>query len=210
MSPANLANSTHARTWAIPSPSDRYAYIDKIQLWLKRPLPAKDIEWLQGQCGSMRVYNERARFDWFYRQRLQLNQPTRDALQSLSTLKDTLLNSLEVSPDLIFNSEEERVDAYDFVSRYLVKKHHRKQEVGFYTDKNGSTRYSSRRRKVPNNLAIYGDRACRLTGEVYCLHFDWRMKGASALHRQGTASAMFCNSIIGNFGRRGCCYLMSI
>ena len=117
-------------------------------------------------------------------QRLQLKQPSREALQSLSTLDGAVLNSIELSLDWVFDDASSRNDAYDFVCRYHVKKYHRDQGIRFV---GGVTRYSGPR-KSPNVLAIYRDRASKVTGEVYCVHFDWRIKGAPALRRAGIAS----------------------
>jgi hypothetical protein len=51
----------------------------------------------------------------------------------------------------------------------------------------GVTRYTGPR-KAPNVLAIYRDRPSKVTGEIYCVHFDWRIKGVPALRRAGIIS----------------------
>ena len=157
-------------------PSDIYAYVDKAQVWLKQPLSKTDLKWLRQQCGQggLHVVGQQPRFDRSLKQRLQLYQPSTEAIQSLST-KDHYLNYLELSLDWVFHSEEERDQAYEFVSRYHVKKWHGKQEVKF-AGTGKVTRYTGPRR-APNVMVTYRDHHSKVTGEVYCVHFDWRVRG---------------------------------
>jgi hypothetical protein len=47
--------------------------------------------------------------------------------------------------------------------------------------------YSGQRR-APNVFVIYPDRPSKVTGEVHCLHGEWRVNGRTALHRAGIQS----------------------
>ena len=49
------------------------------------------------------------------------------------------------------------------------------------------TRYRS---KAPNVFVVYRDRQSKSGAEGYCLHLEWRIKGASAFRRAGFASVM--------------------
>jgi hypothetical protein len=168
------------------NPSDRYAYFDVVQVWLQEHLPGSKLRWLRSQCGSggLHVLNKPMRFNHSYKQRLQLHQPSREALHSIATLNAVHLNGMELSLDWTFDDEADRDDAFELVCRYHVKKHHRDQGVRFVR---GVTRYTGPR-QAPNVLATYRDKPSKVTGEVYCVHFDWRMKGAAVLHRAGINS----------------------
>jgi hypothetical protein len=60
-----------------------------------------------------------------------------------------------------------------------VKKYHRGEHGIPFVKK---TRYTSKR-SVPNVLATYSDKECRITGEPFCVHLEWRLKGSIALRR---------------------------
>ena len=165
------------------NPSEIFSYCDAIQFWLKHPLPRQELAWLYSQCGSMHVHNQPALFDWSYQQRLQIRQPTEEALQSLSTLNDPYLNRVELSLDWTFPTEPERDAAYECVCQRHIKKWHGRQRINF--DK--TTRYTGPP-GARNLMALYPDRPCRVDGEVFCVHLDWRIKGASAVSAAGIAS----------------------
>ena len=165
------------------NPSDIFSYCDAIQIWLKHPLPRKDLTWLRSKCGSIHVHDQPARFDWSYQQRLQLRQPTHAALQSLSTLNELYLNRVELSLDWTFANEPERDAAYQLVCLHHVKKWHGQQHIGFKK----LTRYTGPP-GARNLMALYPDKACRITGEVFCVHLDWRIKGPGAVRAAGVSS----------------------
>lgn len=171
------------------NPSGIYAYVDVVAVWLKAPVFGSDLAWLKSQCGQggIRVRKGPARFDWSYRQRLQISQPTQQALEWLAKRGDVLLNYVEISLDWIFDQEADRIAAYEFVCRHFVKKHHREQGIRFYAGKQGVTRYTARR-WAPNVVAIYDDRPSKVTDEIDCVHFDWRSFGIGALRRLGIES----------------------
>jgi|SRR5215211_2775180 len=152
--------------------------------WLRRPLNAAERDFLTEHCGGEPYFGSKPmRFDRRWRQRIGLPQPDTAALQFLAQRDGVLLNYLEIALDLIFRSEVDRDDAFDFVDRHHVKKYHR-DRVRFVK---GTTRYTDRR-GAPNNLVTYSGRHSKLTGEVACLHFDWRITGAVALRRAGIES----------------------
>src|SRR4051794_27422526 len=171
-----------------PRPKAVYWYIDSLQLWLTKPLSSGQFRSLRSKCGSVHVWNGPAPWPSSYVQRLQLGQPSLEALQFLSgIIRDAHLNAVEIALDWVFEDEEALDDAFEFACRHHVKHHHRDQGVRFYPGKKGRTRYSGPR-NAPNVLAIYADRPCRITGEFHCLHFDWRIKGSAALRRAGISS----------------------
>jgi hypothetical protein len=170
------------------SPSGIHSYVDKIQLWLKRPLSAAKLNHLRSLCGTpdrvrtrhypVHVRNEPKRWDRSFKQRLQLRQPTRDALDFVATLDGVLVNIVEIALDWTFNRWYHRDDARDLADRWLVTRHHRDQGIRFVK----RTRYTAGR-PAPNNLVTYSDRPSKATGELYCVHVEWRINGVRAFSR---------------------------
>lgn len=166
----------HGERFAALHPSGRYAFVDKLQFWTKTPLAPNQIATLQSQCGG-KVYaaNERARFGGRFVQRVQMCQPQPEALAWVNSSEGLRINYAEIALDFVFDSEEELQAAHDLICRLHWKRHHGKQQVTFVED---STRYSGQR-KAANVLVTYADKPCRITGEVFCLHIEWRMRGKS-------------------------------
>jgi hypothetical protein len=160
------------------------AFIDRATLWLINPLSKEQLKALRQRCGFRKLHVSRRKPfpHWPYEQRLQICQPKRDVLEIFLHRNDVLLNYVEIALDLTFDSEDERDEAYKFICQHIVKDHHRDQKVKF-VGKEGATRYSAPRNS-PNVLVIYRDRASKVTGEVFCVHVEWRIKGRPALKRQ--------------------------
>jgi hypothetical protein len=164
-------------------PAAIIAYIDSIQIWLKRPLRRSQQHWLESVCdGPCEFKLEAKQWQRDYVQRIQLRRPQPTALEFLSQ-HDALLNYVELALDWTFDCEAEKAKALAFVDLHLVKRWHGNQQVHYYE----TTRYTAERRSA-NNLVIYADRHCRITGEVDCLHFEWRMRRAQTLQRAGLAT----------------------
>jgi hypothetical protein len=177
---------TLSRLAARINPPSIYAFVDRVQLWLPRPLPRNQMSWLARKSGGpIHVEDRPMRFNPYLTQRLQIYQPSWHALQSLATLDCVLLNYVEISLDWIFHHEVDRNEAYWFACWHHIKQRHREQLVKIIGP-SGTSRYSGPRR-APNVLAVYCDRPSKITGEL-CCHFDWRIKGVNALRRAGIAS----------------------
>jgi hypothetical protein len=164
-------------------PVDKTSYVDGLQLWLKDPLPRIQLEWLATQCDSIDVRQQLKRWDRAYRVRLQMRRPNHEALQWLATLTGVLMNYAELSLDWTFDSEEARDAAHEFVRSHHVKRWHGEQRVTFHS----GTRYTAQRR-VPNKVVSYADQPSRITGEIHCVHVEWRLNGARTLRRAGIAT----------------------
>lgn len=167
-------------------PAGIYAFFDKIQVWLKQPLSPAQINWVRCQCGTggLHVRNRTASFDHRYRQRLQLYQPNGQVLKWLAKRNEVHLNFAEFSLDWTFNNQSDCDDAWEFICKYQVKKHHRNHGIRFVK---GVTRYTGPR-NAPNVLAIYYDLPSKASGEIHCVHFDWRINRVAALRRAGYSS----------------------
>jgi len=79
-------------------------YFDKIQFWIRKPLDTKARALLKRACGQggIHIDNRPARFGRGYRQRIELRQPTKKALQWLAERDDVLINRAEIALDLVF------------------------------------------------------------------------------------------------------------
>jgi hypothetical protein len=164
----------------ISAPADKTSYVDGLQLWLKEPLPRIQLEWVAARCDSIDVRRQSKRWDPAYQMRLQMRRPRREALQWLATLTGVLMNYAEIGLDWTFTTEEERDAAHEFVINHHIKRWHGDQRVTFHK----GTRYTANRR-VPNKLVSYADRPSRMTGEIHCVHVEWRLNGARTLRRAG-------------------------
>jgi hypothetical protein len=113
---------------ALPEPIGIYPYFDKIQFWVRKPLDQKAIGWLGKQCGQGGIHTENrpARFNRRYRQRIELRQPTKKALQWLVSRDDALINRGEIAFDLVFKYRAERDEAWEFLHQHLIRRWHAK------------------------------------------------------------------------------------
>jgi hypothetical protein len=117
-----------------------------------------------------------------YRQRLTLHRPTQVELEWLATLPDTMLTRVDAALDHTFGDACELLTAQDTVDRCLIMKWHR-----HHIWQEDNTRYWAGPR-ARNVLLRYADRPCRVTGEEFCLHLEWRMMKADAVRQAGFMS----------------------
>ena len=166
-------------------PSDISAYIDCVHAWLPRRLSARELAWLAQHCGELHVPKWRKRWDRVgYQQYVDLKQPTDAALHYLHSIGNVLVNYVEFALDWTFNYEDERDAAWSFTDRHIVKRWHRHSQGIRYVK---GTRYTAGRHGN-SNLVSYADKPSRITGEVHCLHIEYRMR-LRALQRIGISSA---------------------
>jgi hypothetical protein len=165
-------------------PSRIDAFPDRVNLWLPKPLLFRDLDWLNTQCGGD-LYAHVGPKRWQrerYQQFLSLPQPTPAALQFLSECSDELLNYVEIALDWTFHDYEKNAHAADTANRYVIKRWHRdSQGIRFVA---GVTRYTGPR-TAATNLVSYNDRPSRITGEIYCTHTEFRLRGVLTLKRAG-------------------------
>jgi hypothetical protein len=167
----------------VPEPIARYAYIDQIQFWVIDPLNQHTLDLLKAECGKggLHVSNESARFNRRYRQRVQLRQPTENALRLLAQRNDVLINNVEITLDLVFKDWFEQERALAFLHQHLIRRWHRSHQPIHVKTKDGGIQYRfDARRSAPNKIALYPEDFTRVTGEPHCLHIEWRAKGVNA------------------------------
>ena len=167
-----------------------YRYFDRVGLWLKEPLTKSALTALRQGCGpgGLHVANGPAWFDPRYRQRLQLYQPTTEALHLLDRLDDdgVLLNCIEVTIDLIFADDYAPWQLDERFKNGFLQPWHGKMQVQSYPEG-----YTTRKppdegeRRTGHWYDWYGDRPCKLTGETACFHFEGRHEGVQFVRRIG-------------------------
>jgi hypothetical protein len=176
---------------------------------LKSPADASTLSKLRQHCGGGGLYFETkpAPFGQNYRQRIELKQPSIEALRWIAERGDVLVNRAEITLDYILDSLAALDDAQEFLHFHLIRRwHSKKQQVRLYRgsqerDSRGkrgaervheielaTTRYDAGRWSR-NGLVIYIDKHSRVTGELYCLHVEWRANGLRAVQAAGIKSA---------------------
>ena len=162
------------------------AYFDKIRFWPRQPLSDRKLAALERtNGGGLYVLPIPAGFDPRLRQWLQLHQPHREALRLLTTFGEYHLNYGELALDWIYADEKRKDEDKHWADLHLIRRYHRGEQEIIFVE--GETRYDARRRS-PNLTALYGDRASKITGELYCLHLEWRCNRANALRSLGIHS----------------------
>ena len=199
--PGEATLNTERRSATHPTPTGVYAYFDKIQFWVPTPLDRQILAQLRTQCGRGGLYAESgpARFNARFRQRIELRQPTDQALQWLARRDDAIINRAEITIDLVFNCLSDRDDAWECLHRHIVRRWHgKKQQIRAYRGGSqthslsdygglGDSRYDAGG-SAPNKIVFYREEHSRVTGEAYCLHLEWRLKGLTAVRRAGIES----------------------
>jgi hypothetical protein len=179
------------------NPSAIHPYFDAVRLWVREPYDSEALAQLRAQCGRGGIHPENgpARFDSRLRQRIDIRQPSADALRQLARRDDVLINKVEVALDYVFHSPVARDEAFEFLHRHMIRRWHgKKQEIRLYRrgmqgdDEGGvGTRYDAAR-GAPNMTALYRDEFSRVTGELNCVHLEWRLSGLRAVRNAGIES----------------------
>jgi hypothetical protein len=172
----------------LPRAQARYCYLDKLQIWLRTPLSAKQMRQIDRHCAVSYVENGDCWWDWHYTQKVQICRPDVSALRTLAALDDTaILNYIEIAVDFILRDEIE-VDHWldTFKNGFLHRWHDRRMCVeaysGGFSTRASPERGESRRGRWFN---YYADKPCRITGEVHCFHFEGKHCGVQFLRRIG-------------------------
>ena len=88
----------------LPQPIGVHGYFDKVQFWLRKPLDQRTIVRLRRQCGKGQLFaaDGPAPFGRGFCQRVELRQPSEEALRWLAQHNDALVNQAEFALDLVF------------------------------------------------------------------------------------------------------------
>jgi hypothetical protein len=181
----NFANITSSGS--LVKPKDVIPYFDKVVVWLLQPADKATIKELKKQCAHLHKGRKPARWNSHFRQRLEFKRPSPEALRWIASRNDALISQVEFALDYIFATWDDRDDAYDFLDQHLIRRWHgKKQPIVIYPGKN-QTRYDAPR-SARNKIVFYRQPHSRITGELYCLHTEWRSNGNKALEGIGSYS----------------------
>jgi hypothetical protein len=179
-------------------PTSKYAYYDRLIVWFRERLTREEILHFKSLCRSFVLYQNGQQIrkasvnfglqaalypDSSFKQSMWVYQPTLAALEWICARAESRLTYVEFALDWVFDDDDARNEAIQFLRAYHVKKYRRNQEVKFSRE----TRYSDKR-GAPNNFVCYPDKPSRITGEVYCVHLEWRITHAATLLRAGIHS----------------------
>lgn len=204
--PKAIAMTIISRPTTPIKPAAIYAYFDKIQFWVRTPLDRATLATLNQQCGRGGIFvgNRPAKFKGGFRQRIELRQPSSEALLSLARRDDVLINRAEIAIDYIYKRPAETEGAFEFLHRHFVRRWHgKKQKIKLVrgdrsnaanrraaevVDDVGAaeSRYDAGR--APNKIVFYSKPYSRVTGELNCLHLEWHLNGSRAVQRAGIKS----------------------
>jgi hypothetical protein len=182
---------------SLPKPIGKHSYFDKIQIWMREPLNQSTILRLGEQCGQggLFVVCRPARFDSGLRQRVELRQPSGWALRWLAQRNDVLINRAEIALDLVFKYRADAEEAWDFFHQHLARRWHRKgQEIRIFRSSPPDDHPGTRETRydaggwAPNGLVLYADDHSRITGELNCVHIEWRVRTLRAMRATGIES----------------------
>ena len=175
-------------------------YIDVLQVWLRDDLPEKHWRFLNAHSGSLwrgRHLGIKEPLCWApqWRHTVRLYQPHREAIQFLAEIDQVLITYLELAHDQIMTSPE-AVEAWLRLAReHFVQRWHGKRRTRIWA--NGNWRSGDldreilrdgkkiRQRKIGTVFQGYGDRPCKVTGEIDCGHLEAKVYGSSAIRRIG-------------------------
>ena len=166
-------------------------YFDHVQLWLATPLEPAQIQRLAHLCvgKAVHVSDRPMRFQPSWRQRLQLKQPTVAACRMLEKIGGPVkINHVELARDSAYSGNgytiNDRDDAFEALSGSWVRKWHRKQHGLRFAGEGNVTRYDAPR-TASTLTTMYEQDHCRTTGELNCLHLEWRVSTARACRSLG-------------------------
>lgn len=161
----------------------KYPYLDAVQVWLRRPLRFRKLLSLRRLCGSLNARTRPMQFHPEFRQRLRLRQPSEEAVRYLHKLMsgDDVINYVELALDLIVDDIDDAHALQEFFERHWVKKWPGKRRC----NRCEGTAYWSEHRWVRNAPVLYCDRPSKVTGEVHCVHLEWRTSSADAVRKLG-------------------------
>jgi hypothetical protein len=167
----------------LPQIVGRYGYADTVSCWLSRPLSDGQIGQLVANTGKRpKVTNELFDPSGRYVQRVELRQPNDIALDVLRRHHDPhlIVTRVHLALDLVTATTVVREALRNYLLKHLVQPWYRGD--GLITFEDTVYRYPSRRH---DQMVMYDDKPCRVTGEVDCVHLEWRAQRHRSAVRAG-------------------------
>jgi hypothetical protein len=159
-------------------------YFDRIRIWLREPLSQPDRKLIERHCGRLHV---RSVGFGCYRQKIEVYQPREIALRALERLsRDAIVEYLEVSCDLIMADPAQIERLLEAFKHGFLQPWHRSKGVQSYPSGFSTRRFPKRgQRRGGFWFQWYGDKPCKLTGELNCFHFEGKYEGRQFVKRLG-------------------------
>lgn len=195
---------TPAAFLAALNPSDVYPYCHSMRQLRKRPLTPSAQAYIRENCDSLSVHrhgqlvsDKRGRFHqvniYPFRERLQVVGPNPEVYKFLASLDDRipdstgklpehdlrppLITCLEITLDIILSDEKVLRTAFDALKRCFVQRWNGKHETVEF----GNGGMSTGRRWPGRYFTAYISKPSPVTGEVDCLHLEYRICSARAV-----------------------------
>jgi hypothetical protein len=186
-----VAANTHAVavtvTGILDQPLRAFAYFDTVHGWLKQPLSLRQQTRLRRDCPDLWCDTCVAWFDYRYRQRLQLPQPSTATLKTLTEYSgDTaLLNYGEFALDLLPPDRSTLNDLVAALFNSFAQRWHLGKQIKWYPAGFTTRPFEPDRPKRGYWFHGYWDEPCRIDGHKHCVHMQGRVQGAALLRRFG-------------------------
>jgi hypothetical protein len=173
-----------------PQAPEPLFYFDVVQTWFDEPLQPGRLRQLRRQCANL--YDRDGSLEPMpYNQDLiycvQARQPTTAYLETLLKLEATMpiwINYAELARDECWPSRGVLVNVKEYRDGHELRLWHPKAEQTVsYDDEFGNTYDASR--KKPRLLTRYMEEHSRITGELDCLHTEFRLMGKQSCERAG-------------------------
>ena len=188
-----MSSNLSSRDFSV-KPISVHPYFDKVQIWLKRPINKATRAQLENSTGSLYVARpEPARFGGGFIQRIQLKQPRAEAVGWAASRSDGYINQLEVAVDYCFDNAFD-LDPLAIISTEVspavitasVSSSRSSIPIGRGESRETiQSRYDANSRSAPNTILIYKDPFSRISGELNCLHLEWKLIGGRAVRSAG-------------------------
>jgi hypothetical protein len=157
--------------------TDAHDFIDKINLVVKPPFSREQILRIEKNC-RVRIHKWWDGNRWHGprllrngEQLLPIAQPNQKLYRTIAaTRPDYRISQVEIARDLIFDDENDLAWTTQLVRDHSLKSNQRGM-IRFHK----TTSYTGPRRTA-NNFVTYADRHSKVTGEVHCLHIEWRLR----------------------------------
>ena len=174
------------------------SYLDKVVVWLQVPASARELAWLEKQCGRKQcgrkqcgrggidVKTRPAKFDPRYKQRIEFFVSRTCRRWDGCRVAQMLSSPASRSP-LIWSMRVLTTVTTPKSSSpwHRVRRWHGKDQPVFHFK---ATRYDASR-AAPNYIAMYPEPYSRITGEVQdILHIEWRATKARSVRAAGISA----------------------
>jgi hypothetical protein len=179
-----VQNIQGPRAWINLSPSDAFAFFDKLGIRTPRSLTEKQMQFLHQNAASVDVRYGRPLRNSDAALILTVVNPNERALQFMAERRDFVVNYLEPALDLISQDEWSKNRLRDLFDDHFVQLRHGRRETVHY----GQATYTGQRHHRVR-FVWYDDKPSKVCGAPHCLHVEGRHKGAADVRTRGRTRA---------------------